>query len=79
MNNTRIESDSMGQVRVAHDKLWGGANPTFAGAFSNRTRAICLVGICDSRLGLGEKSRRAVQPRIGANASRDCRCNRDRV
>lgn len=23
MNNTRIESDSMGQVRVAHDKLWG--------------------------------------------------------
>ena len=23
MNNTRIESDSMGQVLVAHDKLWG--------------------------------------------------------
>ena len=23
MNNTRIESDSMGQVRVANDKLWG--------------------------------------------------------
>ena len=23
MNHTRIESDSMGQVRVANDKLWG--------------------------------------------------------
>ena len=23
MNNTRIESDSMGQVRIANDKLWG--------------------------------------------------------
>lgn len=35
MVTVRREKDSMGAIEVPADKLWGGADSTFAGAFSD--------------------------------------------
>ena len=32
---TRTETDSLGEVKVPADKLWGGANPTVTGSLQH--------------------------------------------
>jgi hypothetical protein len=34
----RVESDSLGEVKVPADRLWGGANAALAGALQHRPR-----------------------------------------
>ncbi len=59
--NTRIETDTMGEVAVPTEDLLGCANPAQPRQFQNRRRNPAHAP--DTRDGAGEKSRRTNQRR----------------